>query len=140
MKSSLAKPLLFLCALLFAGPGVAGCGEMQGMCLVISGSGSNEASLRAASAARGRATIVAVTSFASSPLTAVADHTLVVVPAGVSFRDELEHTSRVAHAVFVEVLVAAVASAMGESSRTAHARVLDILSDNLADDDGADDA
>ncbi|WP_027589606.1 hypothetical protein [Pseudomonas sp. RL] len=42
MKSSLAKPLLFLCALLFAGPGVAGCGEMQGMCLVISGGEETE--------------------------------------------------------------------------------------------------
>ena len=42
MKSSLAKPLLFLCALLFAGPGVAGCGEMQGMCLVISGDEETE--------------------------------------------------------------------------------------------------
>ena len=42
MKSSLAKPLLFLCALLFAGPGVAGCGESEGRCLVISGDEETE--------------------------------------------------------------------------------------------------
>lgn len=116
---------------------IAASGLAEGdVCLVISGSGANESSLRAATVARGSATIVALTSFAASALTALADLSLVIAPAGVSFRDELEHTSRVAHAVFVEVFVAAVAHALGDGTRRARARVLDILSDNLADAGG----
>ncbi|WP_353113795.1 MurR/RpiR family transcriptional regulator [Microbacterium sp.] len=106
------------------------------VCLVVSGSGANESSLRAASAARGSALIVALTSFAASALTALADLSVVIAPAGVSFRDELEHTSRVAHAVFVEVFVGAVAHELGdEGTRRVRDRVLGILSDNLADDE-----
>ena len=110
------------------------------VCVVVSGSGANEASLRAARAVRdaaGRAaTIVALTSFAASALTALADESIVIAPAGQSFRDELEHTSRVAHAVFVEVFVGAVAHALGEDTRLVRARVMGILSDNLSDGAG----
>ena len=110
------------------------------VCVVVSGSGANEASLRAARAVRGAAgraaTIVALTSFAASALTALADESIVIAPAGQSFRDELEHTSRVAHAVFVEVFVGAVAHALGEDARLVRARVMGILSDNLSDGAG----
>ncbi|WP_040163856.1 MurR/RpiR family transcriptional regulator [Microbacterium gorillae] len=102
-------------------------------CIVVSGSGANESSLKAADAAAGAATVIALTSFAASPLTVIADLSLVIASAGVTFRDELEHTSRVAHAVFVEALVAAVARSVGDASRATRARVLEILSDNLAD-------
>jgi RpiR family transcriptional regulator, carbohydrate utilization regulator len=102
-------------------------------CIVVSGSGANEASLRVASAARAAgARVVAVTSFAASPLTERADLSLVIA-AGASFRDELEHTSRVAHAVFVEAFTDAVARALAGDPAHARARVLEILSDNLGD-------
>lgn len=104
------------------------------VCLVVSGSGANEASLRAASAAAtGGAIVLAVTSFAASPLTDLASLALVIAPAGTSFRDELEHTSRAAHALFVEALVDEVASRMPGAGRAVRAQVLEILSDNLGE-------
>lgn len=103
------------------------------VCLVISGSGANESTLRAAAAARGASRIVALTSFASSALTELADDALVIAPTGASFRDELEHTSRVAHAVFVEVFVEAIARELGAQAVGTRERVMEILSDNLAD-------
>ena len=118
---------------------IAASGLRKGdVCLVVSGSGANESSLRAGAAARGQARIIALTSFAASALTALADHAIVLAPAGASFRDELEHTSRVAHAVFVEVFVAAVAHVLGDESRLVRTRVLDILSENLSDGAGND--
>ena len=56
-----------------------------------------------------------------------------LAPAGATFRDELEHTSRAVHAVFGEVLVDAVAAELGERSPRIRAQVLEILSENLAD-------
>ncbi|MBU4464554.1 MAG: MurR/RpiR family transcriptional regulator [Actinobacteria bacterium] len=104
------------------------------VCIVVSGSGANEASLRAAGAAlSGGAEVIAVTSFASSPLVDVAALALVIAPAGASFRDELVHTSRAAHAVFAEVLVEAVADELPERAREVRAQVLEILSDNLGE-------
>lgn len=103
-------------------------------CVVISGSGANEASLRVARAARaGGATVVAITSFRGSPLGELADTELVIAPAATTFRHELERTSRTALAVLVESLVGIVAARRGSTAVTAHAHVLDILSDNLAD-------
>jgi len=103
------------------------------VCIVISGSGANEASLRAASAARAAgARVIALTSFSASPLTERADLSLVLASGG-SFRDELEHTSRIAHAVFAEAFVDAVAAARADDSALARSRVLEILSDNLGD-------
>jgi len=103
------------------------------VCVVISGSGANEASLRAASAARAAgARVIALTSFSASPLTERADLSLVLASGG-TFRDELEHTSRIAHAVFAEAFVDAVAAARADDSALARSRVLEILSDNLGD-------
>ncbi|MBT9607393.1 MurR/RpiR family transcriptional regulator [Microbacterium sp.] len=103
------------------------------VCVVISGSGANEASLRAAAAARAAgARVIALTSFSASPLTERADVTLVLASGG-SFRDELEHTSRIAHAVFAEAFVDAVARARAGDADLSRARVLEILSDNLGD-------
>lgn len=102
--------------------------------LVISGSGANDASLRSANAVRAAgASVVAVTSFARSPLVSIADVALVVAPASGSFRHELEHTSRIPHAVLLEALVDVVASRLGDVARTSRSIVLDILSDNLSD-------
>jgi len=102
--------------------------------VVISGSGANESSLRAARAVRaagGR--LIVITSFASSPLVSLADVALVVAPATGSFRHELEHTSRVPHVVLLESLVEVVATRLGDTSRTARSAVLSILSDNLSE-------
>ncbi|MDR6691773.1 DNA-binding MurR/RpiR family transcriptional regulator [Microbacterium sp. 1154] len=103
------------------------------VCIVISGSGANESSLRAASAARAAgARVIALTSFVASPLTERADLSLVLASGG-TFRDELEHTSRIAHAVFAEAFVDAVARARAGDADLARERVLEILSDNLGD-------
>ncbi|TFD48781.1 MurR/RpiR family transcriptional regulator [Cryobacterium frigoriphilum] len=105
------------------------------VCIIISGSGANESSIRAARSARAaQAAVVVVTSFASSPLVALADVALVVAAAQESFRHELEHTSRVPHAILIESLVAIVSGRLGEASRSARSTVLGILSDNLSDD------
>lgn len=104
------------------------------VCLVVSGSGANEASLRVATAAaRGGATVIALTSFASSALTEVASLSLVIAPTGVSFRDELEHTSRVAYLVFAEVFAAAVTAERGADAVQARAHALEVVSDNLGE-------
>lgn len=104
------------------------------VCVVLSGSGANEASLKVARAARsGGATVVAVTSFRGSPLADLADVALVVAPTDTTFRHELERTSRIALAVLVESLVGIVATRSGAAAVAAHDHVLDILSDNLAD-------
>lgn len=104
------------------------------VCIVVSGSGANAASVRAAEAARSAgARVLALTSFASSPLADRADRSLVITPTGVSFREELAHTSRVAHAAFVEAFADAVAGVLGERARVVRAHVLGILSDNLDD-------
>ena len=103
-------------------------------CVVLSGSGASEATLKVARAARqGGAAVVAVTSFRGSPLGELADVELVVAPAATTFQHELERTSRIALAVLVESLVGVVAARTGAVAQATHDRVLDILSDNLAD-------
>ena len=103
-------------------------------CVVLSGSGASEATLKVARAARqGGAAVVAVTSFRGSPLGELADMELVVAPAATTFQHELERTSRIALAVLVESLVGVVAARTGAVAQATHDRVLDILSDNLAD-------
>lgn len=103
-------------------------------CIVISGSGANESSLRSARAVEAAgATLVVVTSFAHSPLVTLADAALVVAPASGSFRHELEHTSRIPHVVLLESLVEVVASRLGDVARESRSTVLSILSDNLSD-------
>lgn len=107
------------------------------VCLIVSGSGANEASLRVATAAaRGGATVIALTSFASSALTEAATLSLVIAPTGVSFRDELEHTSRVAYLVFAEVFAAAVTAERGADAVQARAHALEVVSDNLGEGAG----
>ncbi len=103
-------------------------------CVVLSGSGASEATLKVARAARqGGAVVVAVTSFRGSPLGELADVELVVAPAATTVQHELERTSRIALAVLVEPLVGVVAARVGGVAQAPHDRVLDILSDNLAD-------
>jgi len=103
-------------------------------CVVLSGSGANEATLKVARAARqGGAALVVVTSFRGSPLAELAGVELVVAPAAATFRHELERTSRIALAVLVESLAGIVAARSGSRAQAVHDDVLDILSENLAD-------
>ena len=103
-------------------------------CVVVSGSGANESSLRVARAAKAaQATVVALTSFRASPLVALSDVSLVVAPAATTFRTELERTSRIALVVLLESLVAVIAARLGPTAVQAHGHVLDILSENLSD-------
>lgn len=102
--------------------------------LVVSGSGSSGASLRSAEAARrSGATIVLVTAFARSPLTAAADVCLVVGMPDLTFRDELTLTSRIPQVILLEGLVAAVADRLGPAAAAATALTLEVVSANLAD-------
>lgn len=109
----------------------------EDVCLIISGSGANEATLRVAvAAARGGAKVIAVTSFAASALTERATLSLVITPSGVSFRDELEHASRVAYLVFAEIFADAVTAERGVDARKARARAMEVVSDNLGENAG----
>ncbi|MEP6478382.1 MAG: MurR/RpiR family transcriptional regulator [Rhodoglobus sp.] len=104
------------------------------VCIVISGSGANESSLKSARAVQAAgASLVVVTSFARSPLVSLAEVALVVAPASGSFRHELEHTSRVPHVVLLESLVEVIATRLGDVARSSRSTVLSILSDNLSD-------
>ena len=102
--------------------------------VVLSGSGANESSLKGARAVReAGAKLVVVTSFATSPLVSLADVALVVAPARGSFRQELEHSSRVPHVILLESLVEVIATRLGEHARVTRSTVLGILSDNLSE-------
>lgn len=106
--------------------------SVRDVCVVVSGSGANDASLRAAAAAGAAgASVIAITSFAASALTEAADLALVIAPSGVTFRDELEHASRVSLLLFAEVLVRAVVRAAGGRAQSAHAHTLEVISEHL---------
>jgi len=100
--------------------------------VVISGSGSNAASLRAAEAAtEAGASVAAITSFSRSPLAQLADVVLVVTMPDVTFREEINVTSRVPQTILVEGLVAAVAARLGDRAVQARAVSLDVVANNL---------
>lgn len=102
------------------------------VCLVISGSGANKASLEGARAAReGGARIVAITSFARSPLAELADVVLVVPPVNETFRDELLHTSRAVLMLVTEALVDLLVARRGDRGVRARAAVLSVLGSSL---------
>lgn len=104
------------------------------LCVVISGSGANEATLRVARAARASgAHLLALTTLRHSPLEALANLTLVVASPTTTFRTELERTSRIALAVLLESLVGVVTVRLGPTAVAAREHVLDILSENLSD-------
>ena len=101
-------------------------------CIVVSGSGANDTSLGAAAAAAAAgATVIAITSFRASALTDAASLSLVIAPAGVTFRSELEHASRVSLMLFAEALVRAVSRATGDPARSARAHTLEVISEHL---------
>lgn len=108
--------------------------EPTDVVVVLSGSGSNELTLRSVRAARDRgAHIIAVTSFGTSPLTELADRALVIASVKGTFRDELEHTSRIAHTVFIDALVDRVEERLGGAGRASRGRTLEAIAENLID-------
>lgn len=103
--------------------------------VAVSGSGSNELTLRTVDAARRAGVwVVAVTSFATSPLVDLADDALTIASALDSFRDELEHASRISHAVFLHALVGIIVSRRGPGGKAARSDVLRVVAANLSDE------
>lgn len=95
------------------------------VCLVVSGSGTNDATLAVMRAAHdGGTPVLAITSFAQSPVAQLADTTLVVPPVNESFQDELIHTSRAALMLVIEALVEALVTRRGDRGRDARAAAL----------------
>ncbi len=102
--------------------------------VVISGSGASDLSLRTANSGKeSGAKVIAITSFASSPLVSLADYSLVISPITGGFQDELEHTGRVNHFVLINSLINSIQAVMGEPSLRARARTLEVISENLSD-------
>lgn len=99
-----------------------------GVCLIISGSGANRATLEAMEAARdGGAQIVAITSFAHSPITDLADVALVFPPVNDSFQDELIHTSRAALMLVTEELIELYAERQDDRAQRTRELALSVL-------------
>lgn len=95
------------------------------VCVAVSGSGANEETLSVLAAAKeSGAEVLAITSFARSPVARLADTALIVPPVNDSFRDELVHTSRAALMLVTELLVDALFVRRGERGRDARAAVL----------------
>ncbi|MDZ8275311.1 MurR/RpiR family transcriptional regulator [Microbacterium aquimaris] len=102
------------------------------VCVVISGSGVNRATLSVMTAAReSGARVLAVTSFARSAVAESADVTLVIPPVRGSFREELEHASRAALMLVTESLVGLVVARRGEQGRDARSATLSVLGHSL---------
>ena len=102
--------------------------------IVISGSGANVSSLRAAAAAcAAGATVLAVTAFDRTPLTELATISLIATMPDLTFREEITLTSRLPQTILIEALVAALAFRLGETASAAKALALDALSDNLVE-------
>lgn len=102
------------------------------VCVVLSGSGANRATLEAMRAAKASgARVLAVTSFARSVLADEADVVLVVPPINESFQDELIHTSRAALMLLTEQLVDQLTAYRGDRGRAAHAAAVSMLGAGL---------
>ena len=95
------------------------------VCVIVSGSGANEASLAVMRAAgEGGARVLALTSFARSALASGADTTLIVPSIADSFQDELLHASRVSLTLVIETLVDVLIAHRGARGREARDAVL----------------
>lgn len=146
--NGLSAPLAQLCAQRLSALGVVADAPTDGIAqqvvarhlgaqdtlLVISGSGANEMTMRSATAAReAGASVVVVTAFGRSPLTSVADVSLVVGMRDPTFRDELTVTTRIPQFILVEGLVAGVAHRLGPEGDAAHAQTMAVVGENLTE-------
>ncbi|MGV8882243.1 MAG: MurR/RpiR family transcriptional regulator [Rhodoglobus sp.] len=104
------------------------------VCLVLSGSGANRATLETIAAAReSGATVLVITHFARSAAAELADIALVIAPIEDSFREELVHTSRAALMLVTETVVGLVISRRGERARAAQSATLAVISRSLSE-------
>lgn len=102
--------------------------------LIISGSGANSSTLRAAQAATDAgATLIVITAFARSPLAMMAKFALVVGMGDLSFHEEVTVTSRIPQTILMEGLIAALTEELGEKATAAKALALEIISENLGE-------
>lgn len=102
------------------------------VCLVVSGSGANETTLAAMTAAQANGCrVLAITSFAQSAVTDLADTALIVPAVNDTFQDELLHTSRAALMLVTEALVDALLTRRGDRGRDARAAVLEVLGSSI---------
>lgn len=100
------------------------------VCLAVSHTGATRETLEIAGAAKDAgATVVAITSFARSPLTDLADHAIVAGTREVSFRLEAM-ASRLAHLALLDALLVAVAGRDEERSQAALAVYTDVLGEH----------
>lgn len=100
------------------------------VCVVVSHTGSTRETLAAASAARDAgATTVAITSFASSPLTELVDHVIVAGTRELALRLEAM-ASRLAHLALLDALLVAVAGRDESRSQAALELYTDVLGEH----------
>lgn len=103
-------------------------------CLIVSGTGATDTSLRVAEAARAAgAPVVAITSFERSPLAALATVTLVTGMRRTSFSGEVTTSVRVPQTLLVNALVQALAAQHPEAAAAARARLLEVIGDALVE-------
>jgi RpiR family carbohydrate utilization transcriptional regulator len=103
-------------------------------CLIVSGTGSTGTSLRVAEAARAAgAPIVALTSFARSPLAELATVTLVTGMRQTSFTDEITKSVRVPQTLLINALVQALVARAPDAAADTQSRLLEIIGDALVD-------
>jgi len=104
--------------------------EPNDVALVVSHTGSTRETVSAAQAAARRgATVVAVTSFARSPLTDAADIVLVAASRETAYRVEAL-ASRIAHLTVIDALWVAIALARGEQAVAFARTVADVISEH----------
>jgi RpiR family transcriptional regulator, carbohydrate utilization regulator len=104
-------------------------------CLVVSGTGSTDTSLRVAEAAAAAgAPVVALTAFARSALAELATVTLVSALRQTPFSDEITRSLRVPQTLLVNALVYAVAARDPDAAAATRARLLEVVGEPLAED------
>ena len=104
------------------------------LAIIVSASGMNALTLRAAAAAaESDGALLVLTSNADAPIARLADLVATVVPPAGAFREEIEQTSRIHFAVAVEVLVQQVRRALGTESTRARSDALGVVGANLVE-------
>ena len=102
----------------------------EDVCVVVSHTGSTRETLAAAQAARAAGAVtVAITSFATSPLTELVDHVIVAGTRELALRLEAM-ASRLAHLALLDALLVAVAARHERRSQAALERYTDVLGEH----------
>lgn len=103
-------------------------------CLIVSGSGATDTSLRVAqAAATAGAPVVVLTSFGRTPLAEHATVTLVTGMRQTSFSDEITESVRVPQTLLVNALVQTIAARYPDVAAAARARLLDVIGGALVE-------